>query len=64
MLGLFGVVILLVLLWTAKRSRARGTLNTAQQRLSGALAILIAALLLARGDWGPAWGSGFSESIC
>ena len=52
MLGLFGVVILLVLLWAAKRSRARGILNIAQQRLSGAVAILIAALLLVRGDWG------------
>ena len=62
MLGLFGVLILFALLWTARRSRARGLLNTAQRRLSGALAILIAALLLVRGDWGL--GSGFSASIC
>jgi hypothetical protein len=59
MLGLSGVVILLVLLWTAKRSRARAILNTAQQRLSGALAILIAALLVVRGDWGLGVGLGF-----
>jgi len=58
MLGLFGVVILLVLLWAAKRSRARGILNIAQQRLSGAVAILIAALLLVRGDWGLSLGLG------
>jgi len=58
MLGLFGVVILLVLLWAAKRSRARGILNIAQQRLSGAVAILIAALLLVRGDWGLGLGLG------
>lgn len=58
MLGLFGVVILLVLLWAAKRSRARGILNFAQQRLSGALAILIGALLLVRGDWGLGLGLG------
>jgi len=64
MLGLFGVVILLVLLWAAKQSRARANLNVAQQRLGGALAILIAALLLVRGDWGSVWGSDFSESIC
>jgi hypothetical protein len=57
MLGLFGVVILLVLLWTAKRSRL-GILNIAQQRLSGALAILIAGLLLVRGDWGLGLGLG------
>jgi hypothetical protein len=59
MVGLFGVVILLVLLWTAKRSGAREILNTAQQRLSGGLAILIAALLVVRGDWGLGLGLGF-----
>ena len=58
MLGLIGVVILLILLWAAKRSRPRAILNVAQQRLSGALAILIAALLLVRGDWGIAFGLG------
>ena len=58
MLGLFGVVILLVLLWAAKQSRARASLNVAQQRLGGALAILIAALLLVRGDWGIGLGLG------
>ena len=58
MLALFGVVILLVLLWAAKRSRARGILNIAQQRLSGAVAILIAALLLVRGDWRLGLGLG------
>jgi len=58
MLGLFGVVILLVLLWAAKRSRAKGIFNIVQQRLSGALAILISALLLVRGDWGLGLGLG------
>jgi hypothetical protein len=58
MLGLIGVVILLVLLWAAKMWRPRGILNVAQQRLSGALAILIAALLLVRGDWGVGLGLG------
>ena len=58
MLGLFGIVILLVLLWAAKRSRARGILNIAQQRLSGVVAILIAALLLVRGDWELGLGLG------
>jgi hypothetical protein len=53
-----GVVILLVLLWAAKRSRARGILNIAQQRLGGAVAILVAALLLVRGDWGIGLGLG------
>ena len=58
MFGLLGVVILLVLLWAAKRSRARGILNVAQQRLSGALTVLIGALLLVRGDWGLGLGLG------
>jgi hypothetical protein len=55
---LFGVVLLLVLLWAARQSRARASLNVAQQRLGGALAILIAALLLVRGDWGIGLGLG------
>jgi hypothetical protein len=38
MLGLIGIVILLVLLWR-QSGRARGILNIAQQRGSGALAI-------------------------
>ena len=58
MLGLIGVVTLLVLLWAAKRSRAKGIFNIVQQRLSGALAILIGALLLVRGDWGLGLGLG------
>jgi hypothetical protein len=53
-----GLVILLVLLWAAKRSRAHAILNTTQQRLSGALALLIAALLEVRGDWGLGLGLG------
>jgi len=56
--SLFGIVILLVLLWAAKRSRTRGIFNVAQQRLSGALAILIGAFLLVRGDWGLGLGLG------
>ncbi len=56
--GLIGVVILLVLLWAANRSRASRILNVTQQRLSGALAILIAALLSVRGDWGIGLGLG------
>ena len=63
MLGLIGVVTLLVLLWAAKRSRAKGIFNIVQQRLSGALAILIGALLLVRGDWGLGLGSDFSDFI-
>src|SRR5215472_16530098 len=55
---LIGVVLLLVLLWAAKRSRGRGILDAAQQRLGGALAILLAALLLVRGDWGLGLGLG------
>jgi hypothetical protein len=55
---LIGVAILLVLLWAARRSRARGILNIAQQRFSGAAAILIATLLLVRGDWGLGLGLG------
>jgi hypothetical protein len=58
MLLVIGIVIVLVLLWAAKRSRARGILNIAQQRLSGAVAILIATLLLVRGDWGLGLGLG------
>jgi hypothetical protein len=56
--GLIGVVILLVLLWAARRSRASGILNIAQQRLSGALALLVAALLVVRGNWGLGLGLG------
>jgi hypothetical protein len=56
--GLIGVVILVVLLWAGKRSRASGILNIAQQRLSGALALLLAAVLLVRGDWGLGLGLG------
>jgi DnaJ domain len=56
--GLIGVVILVVLLWAAKRSRASGILNLAQQRLSGAVALLLAGLLLVRGDWGLGLGLG------
>jgi hypothetical protein len=56
--GLIGAVILVVLLWAAKRSRASGMLNLAQQRLSGALALLLAAVLLVRGDWGLGLGLG------
>jgi hypothetical protein len=56
--GLIGVVIILGLLWAAKRSRASGFLNIAQQRFSGALALLLAALLLVRGDWGLGAGLG------
>jgi hypothetical protein len=55
---LIGVAILLVLLWAARRSRARGILNIAQQRFSGAVAILIATRLLVRGDWGLGLGLG------
>ncbi len=58
MLGLFGVVILLALLCAAKQSRAGKILNLAQQRLGGALVILMAALLLVRGDWGLGLGLG------
>jgi hypothetical protein len=53
-----GLVILAVLLWAAKRSRASTILNITQQRLSGTLALVIAALLVVRGDWGLGVGLG------
>jgi hypothetical protein len=52
------LVILVVLLWATKRSRARGILNVTQQRLSGTLALVIAVLLSVRGDWGLGLGLG------
>jgi hypothetical protein len=56
--GVVGLVILLVVLWAAKRSRANAILNLTQQRLSGVLALFIAVFLLARGDWGFGLGLG------
>jgi DnaJ domain len=53
-----GLVILVVLLWATKRSRARGILNVTQQRMSGTLVLVIAVLLAARGDWGLGLGLG------
>jgi hypothetical protein len=55
---IIGAIILLVLLWAAKRSRAGGIFNLAQQRVSGALTLVIAALLAVRGDWGLGLGLG------
>jgi DnaJ-domain-containing protein 1 len=54
-----GVAILLVLLWAGKQSRAGRILNITQQRLSGAIALAVAAFLLFRGDWGLGLGLGF-----
>jgi DnaJ domain len=56
--GLVGLIILVVLLWAARRSRGSGMLSIAQQRLSGALAFVLAAVLLVRGDWGLGLGLG------
>src|SRR5690242_2683233 len=47
-----GLVILVVLLWAAQRSRTSRFLNIPQQRLSGTLALVVAAVLTVRGDWG------------
>ena len=58
MLVVVGLAILVVLLWATKRSRGRGILNITQQRLSGMLALAIAVLLSARGDWGLGLGLG------
>ena len=49
---LVGVAVLLFLLWAAKRSRNSGILKASQQRLSGALALLIGVVPLVRGDLG------------
>ncbi len=58
MLIVVGLVILLFLLWATKRSRVSAILSVAQQRLSGALALIVAALLELRGDWGLGLGLG------
>ena len=52
------LAIIVVLLWAAKGSRASRILNVTQQRLSGALALAIAAFVLIRGDWGLGLGLG------
>ena len=52
------LAVLVVLLWAAKGSRASRILNVTQQRLSGALALAIAAFVLIRGDWGLGLGLG------
>ena|SRR5690348_15726466 len=53
-----GLVILVVLLWAAQRSRTSRFLNIPQQRLSGTLALVVAAVLTVRGDWGLGLGLG------
>jgi hypothetical protein len=52
------------LLWAAKKSRQGGFLNASRQRMGGTLALIIAAVLLARGDLAVGLVPGFSESIC
>jgi hypothetical protein len=53
-----GAAVLLLLLWAAKRSRNSGFLNASRQRLGGALALGVAAVLLVRGDLGAAMALG------
>ena len=55
---LVGVAVLLLLLWVANKSRQSGFLNASRQRLGGALALLIAAILLVRGDLAVGIGLG------
>jgi hypothetical protein len=56
---LVGVAVLLLLLWAAKKTRQGGFLNASRQRMGGTLALIIAAGLLARGDWAVGLGLGF-----
>jgi hypothetical protein len=55
---LVGVAVLLLLLWAAKKSRQGGFLNASRQRMGGTLALIIAAVLLARGDLAVGFGLG------
>jgi hypothetical protein len=55
---LVGVAILLLLLWAAKHSRQKGILDAGRQRLSGVLALAVAAVLLARGNLALGMGLG------
>src|SRR5260370_20624905 len=55
---LVGVAVLLLLLWAAKKSRQGGFLNASRQRMGGTLALIIAAVLLARGDLAVGLGLG------
>jgi hypothetical protein len=56
--GLIGVAVLLLLLWVAKKSRQGGFLNASRQRMGGTLALIVAAILLARGDLAVGLGLG------
>jgi hypothetical protein len=55
---LIGVAVLLLLLWAAKKSRRGGFLNASRQRMGGTLALIIAVVLLARGDLAVGLGLG------
>ena len=55
---LIGVAVLLLLLWAAKKSRQDGFLNASRQRMGGTLALVIAVVLLARGDLAVGLGLG------
>jgi DnaJ domain len=55
---LVGLAVLLILLWAANRWRQSGTLNASRQYAGGALALLVAAVLLLRGDLGLSVGLG------
>jgi hypothetical protein len=56
---LVGVAVLVLLLWAAKHSRQNGILNAARQRLGGVAALVIAGVLLVRGNLGVGVGLGF-----
>ena len=55
---LVGLAVLLLLLWAAKRSRQSGMLDASRQYIGGALALVVAFVLLLRGDLGLSVGLG------
>jgi hypothetical protein len=55
---LVGLVVLLFLLWAAKRSRQSGMLDASRQHIGGVLALVVAFVLLLRGDLGLSVGLG------
>jgi hypothetical protein len=55
---LVGLAVLLLLLWAAERSRQSGVLNAHRQHIGGVLALIVAFVLLFRGDLGLSAGLG------
>src|SRR5262249_60114266 len=55
---LVGLAALLLLLWVAKRSRQSGMLDASRQYAGGVLALVVAFVLLLRGDLGLSVGLG------